>query len=463
MWKSVVLMLAAWSLLGHSACAQTASPAQSPLQRALQAIQSNPEAPLASLSVLAIRDGKVGYEGHFGHRRMNGFTADPRTATDSATLYRIASVSKLVTTMGAMRLVDAGRLDLDSDISQYLGFKVRNPNFPDAPISARMLMSHTSSLRDDAGYVFDLNTRLEDVLSPQGKLYGQGLVWAPRVPAVNQAPGRFFHYVNLNFGVLGTVVEAITQQRFDIYMQHAVLKPLGISGGYLPESLLPDDVQHVAALYRKGQDGAWKSTGPWVAQTDDFQGQVPARRPGLDTYKPGSNATGFGAQGGLRISVAGLGTLLQMLMNQGVVDVAINGSIKPVRLLSPGAVAAMQQPVWRYTPEPVNGDTLDGEFYAWGLGLELFTDTSTKQAQGKTVGDRLVARGGLTGYGHAGFAYGLQSLFFYDPVRRIGLVYALSGTGVDPSLHPGQYSSFYQWEEQIIDAVYTHVLQDKAP
>ncbi|MBC7620619.1 MAG: beta-lactamase family protein [Candidatus Saccharibacteria bacterium] len=429
----------------------------------LQSIQADAQAPLSSLSVLALRDGQVVYEGHFGHRRMSGFAPDVSTATNTNTLYRIASVSKLVTTIGAMRLVDAGRLDLDADISRYLGFQVRNPHFPDAPISSRMLLNHTSTLRDDAGYVFDLKTPLQDVLSPKGKIYGAGAMWAVPSAATKNAPGQYFQYVNLNFGVLATVMEAIAKERFDQYMQRAVLGPMDLKGGYLTEGLQQDDIKNIATLYRKGQDGAWKSTGPWVAQTDDFQDQQPPVRAGLADYVPGSNATAWGAQGGLRISVAGLGKILQMLMHQGEVKTGSGSHVKTLRLLSAAAVAAMQNAEWRYKAQPANGDTLDGEFYAWGLGMQIYTDKSLLSPSGKPIGDRLVPGGGITGFGHAGFAYGLQSLLFYDPVRRIGVVYAVSGSGVDPALHKGRYSSFYQWEERIIDAVYTHVLKGQRP
>ncbi|OYU32330.1 MAG: serine hydrolase [Comamonadaceae bacterium PBBC2] len=433
-------------------------PAQG-LDAALQAIQTNPKAPLSSLSVLAIYDGKPVYVAHFGHRRMGATAPDPSTATDSKTLYRMASVSKLVTTLGAMRLVDAGRLDLDADVGKYLGFKVRNPSFPEVPITTRMLLSHTASLRDGAGYVFGLDVALQDVLSPQGKQFGAGAAWAARSATADLSPGRYFQYSNLSFGVVGTVLEAITGERFDVYMQRTVLQPLGVRGAYTPEGLQQDDVDHLAALYRKGQDGAWNSAGPWVAQTDDWQGKLPPARAGLAAYVPGTNATGFGPQGGLRISVAGLGVMVQMLLNDGVLNVPASWKKQahaPVRFLSAAAVAALQHTEWRYTPESPNGDTLGGQVYAWGLGMQRFTDTREAGPDGKARGDRLVAEGGVSGWGHAGLAYGLQSLFFYDPVKRIGLVYALGGSGVDPALHPGQFSGFKQWEEQIMAAVYQY-------
>src|SRR5947209_13227183 len=57
---------------------------------------------------------------------------------------RVASLSKMVTTIGVMKLVDEGRLDLTSDVSRWLGWPLRNPSFPERPITLGMLLSHTS-------------------------------------------------------------------------------------------------------------------------------------------------------------------------------------------------------------------------------------------------------------------------------------------------------------------------------
>ena len=57
---------------------------------------------------------------------------------------RVASVSKMVTAIGVMKLVDEGKIDLASDVSRWLGWRLRNPNFPDRPITLSMLLSHTA-------------------------------------------------------------------------------------------------------------------------------------------------------------------------------------------------------------------------------------------------------------------------------------------------------------------------------
>ena len=61
---------------------------------------------------------------------------------------RIASISKLITALGVLRLVDTGRLSLDRDVSSYLGYRLRNPAFPGSVITLRLLLSHQSSLLD---------------------------------------------------------------------------------------------------------------------------------------------------------------------------------------------------------------------------------------------------------------------------------------------------------------------------
>ncbi len=419
------------------------------LDAELQALVNHPHKPLASLSALAIRDGAVVYEGHFGYRRIDNVYSHNNVAPDSATLYRMASISKLVTTIGAMRLVDAGRLDLDADVSRYLGFTLRNPHFADRPITTRMLLSHTASLRDDAGYFFALDVPLRTVLGPGADTQMQTKAWAAPSTESERAPGHYFSYCNLNFGIVGTVIEAISQQRFDLYMQAQVLQPLGLAGGFTPETLSQNDVENLAVLYRKRNNNeVWEPQGPWVPQTDDFKGQRPAPRAGLSSYVIGSNATGFGPQGGLRISVGGLGRLMQMLMQQGSLD--------GVRVLSPASVQAMMQEHWYHRPERNNGDTSDGLFQSWGLGMQRFEDFAEAGR-----GDRIVAQGGAKGVGHLGDAYGLHSAFIFDPVTRNGMVYAIGGLGSDPEKDKGRYSSFQSWEESTLDALHRLAIQQQ--
>lgn len=416
-----------------------------PLNAELKAVLDDPVKPLASLSTVAICDGKVVYEGHFGYRVIDNAMPARNLTTDTQTLYRVASLSKLVTAIGAMRLVEQNKLDLDADISSYLGFRVRNPNFPNARISARMLLNHTSSLRDGGGYSFPLEQSLQSVLDPAGENYDSGRQWAAVDSSSDRAPGKYFQYVNLNWGLLGTVMEAVSGQRFDRYMRQAVLSPLQIPGSFNTEELSRSDIRNLAVLYRKRRNEVWDATGPWVAQADDYGGKLPAPRAGMEGYRPGRNATPFSPQGGLRISAAGLAKLMLLLINGGEVD--------GIRLLSQDSVAAMLHEEWRHDENKQNGDNYKGLFNAWGLGVQRFLDLSVHKR-----GDRLVAGGGVSGYGHLGFAYGLQSAFVFDPVKRFGMIYLMGGSGFDPELDTGQYSSLNSWEEKVLDALYRHAI-----
>jgi CubicO group peptidase (beta-lactamase class C family) len=114
-----------------------------------------------------------------------------------------------------------------------------------------MLLNHTSSLRDEGGYSFPIGQSLQSVLDPQGENDGMGGHWALSSSSADRSPGRYFEYVNLNWGVLGTVIEAVSGQRFDRYMKQAVLAPLRIAGGFNAEELSEDEIGNLAVLYRK--------------------------------------------------------------------------------------------------------------------------------------------------------------------------------------------------------------------
>ena len=187
-------------------------------------------------------------------------------------MFRIASISKMVTTLGLLRLVEEGRVTLDADVSNWLGFTLRNPHFPDQPITLRHLLSHNASLRDDAGYSWGADRALKDILVPGAAHYGDGKMWSARAPA-----GAYFTYCNLNWAVIGTLMERVSGERFDRLMKRLVLDPLGLRGGYNPSALAADDVANIATLYRKQdpETEVWDPNGPWIAQVDDFGKKAP--------------------------------------------------------------------------------------------------------------------------------------------------------------------------------------------
>jgi CubicO group peptidase (beta-lactamase class C family) len=444
---SALLGIGAFAMANAGEGGPPAATATSLLDAELAAIVDNPRHALVSLSVLAIRDGEVVYHRQFGRRFIGETPAQDRSA-NAATMYRVASISKLVTTLGVLRLVEEGRLELDADVSNYLGYTLRNPSFPAVPITLRMLLSHTSSLRDDAGYhTFGADVDLRDVLLPGGRLHGRGVMWSKM-----HAPGTWFRYANLPWGVVASVMEKVTGERFDSLMKRLVIEPLGMSGGYEPATIPAERRGDIATLYRKASAGdvqVWLPRGPWIAQIDDYSREPPVSRV-QDSYVPGSNGTLGSPQGGLRASAADLGRVMRMLMAGGEID--------GKRFLRGSTVDTMLSRQW-------TGDGKNGErnyagrpdvFNGWGLGNQHFHDVS-----GPAQGDRLVEGGGFTGNGHHGDAYGLTSLFAFDPKSRNGVVVLVGGTGFDPLTTPGAWSWAPRYEERVVTALWRRAIQGR--
>lgn len=394
----------------------------SSLDAELAAIVDDPAFPLASLSVLALRAGRPVYEGAFGRRTIGNGAFPDRPATPD-TLYRIASISKLVTTLGLMRLLE-DRVDLDADVSGYLGFNLRNPHFPAQAITLRHLLLHTSSLRDDDGYFWPAKTALKDVRPAWSRLAGPD--------------GGYYSYCNLGFGLIGTIMERVTGERFDRLMTRLLLQPLGLQADYNPSELPKAAQDRLATIYRKRavDSDIWQPDGPWVAQVDTPGIQPP---PGLAGYVPGTNATPFSPTGGLRISARDLGVVMRMLMAGGVHD--------GKRLLQAATLERMFARHWAYDGVGGNGNPLGSILSPRGLGNAHYPDRPG-----------MWLTPGLDAVGHLGDAYGLRSIFVMDRASGNGIVVLAGGSARDPADQPGRDSSLARYEERVLASVYRRAI-----
>jgi CubicO group peptidase (beta-lactamase class C family) len=419
------------------------------LDQELKGLLTNVQAPIVSVSALAIKQGQVVYQEQFGRRYIadaqpKGQVGLTDRDVNAQTLFRIASVSKLVTTLGVAKLLEEGKLNLDEDVSRVLGWRLRNPNFPDRVITLRHLLTHRSSLTDGPSlYWWDVGVNLKEVLSPGGKLYKANEYWNSK-----HAAGDWFAYVNLNFGVIATVMERASGERFDKLMQRLVLQPLGIRGGFNAANFSADEQDNIATQYRKrrneGKREVWDSNGPWVVQSDDFLNQKAELVANIDQYEIGSNGTIFGPQGRLRISLQDLGKLMHALINKGQV-----GS---VQWLKPETIALLTTEQWRFNPNQPNGDTMGEGTLAWVLGFQRFVNQGKDRLADPKVAD------GFTGFGHYGDAYGLMATFVFDPVSKNGQIVILTGPGVNPDQYPAEFSTMYRWEEIANTAVYRRAI-----
>ena len=417
-------------LLGSTAMAAAGKVGNVKLDNQLAAIVGDARQPLASLSVLAIRHGQTVYQQQFGYRYLPA-QAEQSLPVTPDTLFRIASVSKMMATLALMRLVEQHKLQLDQDVGIYLGFSLRNPHFPKQAITLRSLLSHTSSLRDAGGYFWGAERSLRDVFTAGGDA-----MWAG-----NAAPGQYFSYANLNWGVIGTVMEKVTGERFDHLMRRLLLAPMGLRGGYNPAEFSPGELNDIATLYRKrpADSETWNPDGPWIAQTDDVRRQAPAEPAGIDRYVIGSNATIFSPTGGLRISAADMGKVMQMLL--------AGGRYQGQQILQPASIALMFTRQWQLAADGGNGDSDQGLFRAWGLGNQQFDADGAR-------GNGLVADAHFSAAGHLGDAYGLLSAFVLDFANKNGMIYLIGGTGSDPGQQRGPHTALSRPEEAVLDALY---------
>lgn len=421
----------------------------SAVESRLFALLHTPGRPLAGIQVVAINDTQTLYQGNYGYRYIHPTDPSQNLPIEADTKFRIASISKLVMTIGAMQLVEQDKLRLDQDLSEYLGFSLRNPHFPAQAITLRQLLSHTSSIRDGSVYSAPMPHTLRDFFEPGGAHYENGAHWAKEPPG-------YFSYANLNFGIAGTLIEAASGLRFDQYMRRHVFDPMNLAASYNVRDFSDADFAKIAVLYRKrpADSENWKPDGPWFAQVDDYGGVRPSNRyPGmnadtgrmLDTqhhirdYQLGSNATFLGPQGGLRISGPDLAQIMNMLMNGG------RGG---VQILQSSSLNQMLEPQWCY--DGSNGDNFGGLMCEWGLGVHRITHTTDKLINTPEL---------LRWCGHFGDAYGLFSGMFFDPISKTGFVYLISGLGSDPVQHTSGYSAISGWEAEIISVLYEHVLK----
>ena len=221
---------------------------------------------------------------------------------DNSTRYRIASISKHVLTIGLMQQYEKGAFHLDDDVSDVLGFKLRNPHFPHVPITYRMLLSHQSSLRDsDVYYKFMLHTVASsgrDIPPLSQLLLANGAWFSLSHFSQTKAPGTFFEYSNMCFGILATVLEKLTKERFDVYIRQNVLLPLQVKASFNLWDI--EDINNMSVLYTNGNP-----------QADDYKGVMPPK-PDMTGYVPGTNAFKFSPQAGLKITALELAKIQNM-------------------------------------------------------------------------------------------------------------------------------------------------------
>jgi CubicO group peptidase (beta-lactamase class C family) len=318
---------------------------------------------VAGASVLVMQNGQVLLQKGYGYADLK--TRKP--VDPAATLFRLASISKLFTWTSVMQLVEQGKLDLDTDVNRYLDFQIR-PAFS-KPITLRNLMTHTGGFEEEGRDVIVTNPKqavpLRDFLirNQQERLF---------------VPGTVPAYSNYGVGIAGYIVQRVSGQPFEEYVEQHVFLPLKMmhSTFYQPPP---------ASLRRLPSEGY---------STDTEKPPI-----GFEIFSPVP-------AGGVSSTATDMGRFAQALLNGGELD----GN----RILKPETLQAMWTPQFR----------------------------SSDQMPPICMGFYETWRNDLHWIGHEGDLVAFHSLFMLEPSRKLMLFISYNSAGGGEKPRPEMIDMF---------------------
>ena len=201
-----------------------------------------------SLATCIIKDDQIIWSKGYGY-----YDRSERKLATTDTIYNLASISKTITGTALMQLYEQGLFELDDDVNTFLPFDLRNPNFPDDPITFRMLLAHTSSLNEDPNdfywenfsvdppFNFYPESFLREYLIPGGRYY------EPSIWNMTYRPGEYLMYANVGFEIIAYLVELISGEPFLEYCGTHIFSPLDMK--HTGFNLSRFDINQVAIPY----------------------------------------------------------------------------------------------------------------------------------------------------------------------------------------------------------------------
>ena len=251
---------------------------------------------IAGASVLVMKDGNVLLQKGYGYADVKTKKpVDPAT-----TIFRLASISKLFTWVSVMQLVEQGKLDLDTDVNNYLDFQIR-PAF-NKPITLRNLMTHTGGFEEVLDDIILIDPR-KAVSLRDDLLHNQPMRLFP--------PGEIPAYSNYGVGLASYIVQRASGEPFEQYVQEHIFAPLGMTHSSFHQPL-EKRLEYTDSLGYRGN-----TTKPPI---------------GFEIFSP------VGA-GGISSSAGDMGRFGQALLNGGELD--------GQRILKPETLALMWTPQFR--------------------------------------------------------------------------------------------------------------------
>ena len=196
----------------------------------LQFIESTMETHLIpGVSISIVKDNNVVWEEQLGYANIIN-----NILVDENTMFILSSISKTVTATALMQLFEDGLFDLDEDIDNYLSFNVNHPDYPLVPITFKMLLTHSSGIKDnwsvmpyyDGDSELELGYYIEEYLTLGGEFYGSNSNFT------NSNPGTNYTYSNIGAALIGFLVEEISSQPFNDYCNENIFEPLSMNNAF---------------------------------------------------------------------------------------------------------------------------------------------------------------------------------------------------------------------------------------
>jgi len=172
---------------------------------------------IPGMTVAIVQDNQIGFQRGYGMADVENFVP-----AKALTVYRIASVSKALTAVAAMQLVEKGKLDLDAPIQKYV------PSFPTKrfPITTRQLLGHLSGIRNYRPGEGERTNRY-DTLTDALSIF--------KDDPLDSEPGTRFSYTTFGFTLLGVTIEAASGMSFEDYLRAHILQPAGMQHTYVDD------------------------------------------------------------------------------------------------------------------------------------------------------------------------------------------------------------------------------------
>src|SRR6266705_1433946 len=211
---------------------------------------------IAGAVVSVVKDGQVLFQKGYGYA---DFEAKKPVLPDQ-TLFRPGSISKLFTAIAVMQLVEQGKLELDRDVGGYLDFAI--PKTYPEPVTLRQLLTHTAGFEDTLKNLF---------VAHESDLKPLRTYLVDQMPARIFPPGKVPSYSNYGFTLAGYIVERVSGEKFERYVENHILKPLGMNNSTfdqpLPPQLAPQMSKGYLSASKKPRDFEWVQAAPAGALT----------------------------------------------------------------------------------------------------------------------------------------------------------------------------------------------------